>query len=908
MTAEPTAIERVNGPSEEEESTEAQVGGPIFYKTNARSMSWAEYRAAGPLRQAILAFILFKVFRLSALGSPDDVAVDRLDTFRVEPPALKLEDMTELEPLISELEQLGFHSPEYYYISDKTHRAQHWLVTFAHRSRPVAARIHRHLWTLPKKAKSTTFTEFVTEFEDGTFLLSVSSKADLATAPSCRVIRRVVEKPAELLKAHLEQLAREPGAKRTQGAFDAAKAREIFDDLHEATTDFHVERGVFVPADSSMFDSQRIARSKFPEVMAELDRIERQTTSWRGAVVILIFSLIVFLGIGFPGQTSFMRLLALVPILLFHETGHYIAMRVFGYRNLKMFFIPGFGAAVTGRHYNVAGWKKVVVSLMGPVPGIVLGIAIGACGIYWRSALAMEASLLMLALNAFNLIPILPLDGGHVARVIIFARHYWLDIGFRAVAALAFLGLAALAKSPFLAVISLGMILGLPTLLRTSRIGRDLQKEGFTPVVADSGSISPDVADKIIERLKAGTTKPVHPRLLAQQTLTVFENLNSKPPGWFASLGLLSVHVLSLVAAIVFAIVLVIAQRGPLRDFLRDAAMAPRHTVKSSEVVEGRSADPSVAEGDRATIIATFADRNAAKQAFEDLNEKPAGNGSATLYGDSVFVKLPVADVVGQRKLRNEFKRQGAQVGTASQEQFVWFTVFAVAPSTAAAESVDGALSEYFELRSASALIAPWSAKSSVTEAQRISRKTFARLTSLAYHEDPELSKLGEQLDEHEEKPETPASIELNARYEKLRRRLELEQARAVAADTSEGVDQAMTKRYLELFETVPDEEFRNKFDEAAAPFLGVVDPAIDPTAARMGAVLRSGIILKAMSLSFEDPIEGMRAFTSWLESKGFTNITYDVQSYETSGEEENAAGTSPAADPSAPAENKKPG
>ena len=69
---------------------------------------------------------------------------------------------------------------------------------------------------------------------------------------------------------------------------------------------------------------------------------------------------------------------ALIPILLFHEFGHYVAMRVFGYQDLRMFFIPLFGAAVSGRHYNVPGWKKAIVSLAGPVPGIGLGVALGA--------------------------------------------------------------------------------------------------------------------------------------------------------------------------------------------------------------------------------------------------------------------------------------------------------------------------------------------------------------------------------------------------------------------------------------------------------------------------------------------------------------------------------------------------
>ena len=38
-------------------------------------------------------------------------------------------------------------------------------------------------------------------------------------------------------------------------------------------------------------------------------------------------------------------------------------MRAFKYRNVQMFFIPFFGAAVTGRNFSVAGYKKAIVSL-----------------------------------------------------------------------------------------------------------------------------------------------------------------------------------------------------------------------------------------------------------------------------------------------------------------------------------------------------------------------------------------------------------------------------------------------------------------------------------------------------------------------------------------------------------------
>src|SRR5215475_12594763 len=64
----------------------------------------------------------------------------------------------------------------------------------------------------------------------------------------------------------------------------------------------------------------------------------------------------------------------LIGVLLFHELGHFAAMKAFGYTDLKIFFIPFFGAAVSGHASGIAPWKRAVVALAGPVPGIVVAV------------------------------------------------------------------------------------------------------------------------------------------------------------------------------------------------------------------------------------------------------------------------------------------------------------------------------------------------------------------------------------------------------------------------------------------------------------------------------------------------------------------------------------------------------
>ena len=178
--------------------------------------------------------------------------------------------------------------------------------------------------------------------------------------------------------------------------------------------DFHLARGVFRPRtadEQAQADSfaNSVAQAQASglenaEVLAELQKLQEQKPSWSATFPILILSLILFVIIG-VARWNWQFTVLIIPVLLFHECGHWAAMRMFHYRNLRMFFIPLFGAAVTGHHWNVPGWKKALVSLAGPLPGIALGIFLGVAGIAWKMLLLSKAALLLIFINGFNLLP-----------------------------------------------------------------------------------------------------------------------------------------------------------------------------------------------------------------------------------------------------------------------------------------------------------------------------------------------------------------------------------------------------------------------------------------------------------------------------------------------------------------------
>jgi stage IV sporulation protein FB len=131
----------------------------------------------------------------------------------------------------------------------------------------------------------------------------------------------------------------------------------------------------------------------------------------------------------FDGKWDF--ILLLVAILFFHELGHFIAMKAYGYKDVNMFFVPLIGAYVTGEAQQLSQRNRIVVLLAGPVPGMLFGLACwwlvqnNLLGEQWS-----QVAIMFVVLNAFNLLPISPMDGGQVMVTLFLERSKNLLIGF----------------------------------------------------------------------------------------------------------------------------------------------------------------------------------------------------------------------------------------------------------------------------------------------------------------------------------------------------------------------------------------------------------------------------------------------------------------------------------------------
>jgi Zn-dependent protease len=124
-----------------------------------------------------------------------------------------------------------------------------------------------------------------------------------------------------------------------------------------------------------------------------------------------------------------------VALLFLHELGHVIQLRREGVKASAPMFIPFLGAVISAKSMGRDAAAEARVGLAGPVLGslaslvpLVLWLATGSE--FWR-ALAYIGFFL----NLFNLLPVLPLDGGRAMAAL--TPWMWL-VGFAALIALAF--------------------------------------------------------------------------------------------------------------------------------------------------------------------------------------------------------------------------------------------------------------------------------------------------------------------------------------------------------------------------------------------------------------------------------------------------------------------------------------
>jgi Zn-dependent protease len=279
--------------------------------------------------------------------------------------------------------------------------------------------------------------------------------------------------------------------------------------------------------------------------------------------LLLVVTLVLFLSLGLF-QQSMAELVLLVLVLAIHEAGHFVAMRVAGYRDVQMFFIPLFGAAVRGREGTApSGLKKTLVALAGPLPGILLAVPCAAVAALTGNRIAWQFAATLLFINVFNLLPFLPLDGGHVVQETLFSRSAWAEKAFRLLAVLGLALIAWVLGSWMLGALALFSLLGVPFANSSADAARSLRAAGVLPDCTSARDATLGFIERAMPLLEFDARgRGRQPKEIAVLIQQVVPRLATSPPSAGATTLLVGVYLAALVIAFLAFVVLAVATRG----------------------------------------------------------------------------------------------------------------------------------------------------------------------------------------------------------------------------------------------------------------------------------------------------------------------------------------------------------
>jgi Zn-dependent protease len=166
--------------------------------------------------------------------------------------------------------------------------------------------------------------------------------------------------------------------------------------------------------------------AKFKVILALLPKIKILATAGSALVSVAAYSLLW----GWQFAVGF------VVLIFIHEMGHVVALRRHGIKASAPMFVPFMGAVIWARSLGDDALTEARVGLAGPYFGAAAAAAVAIVGLATHSGLLEALGYIGFLLNLFNLLPVVPLDGGRAMAAM--APWMWF-VGFGALVTLEFI-------------------------------------------------------------------------------------------------------------------------------------------------------------------------------------------------------------------------------------------------------------------------------------------------------------------------------------------------------------------------------------------------------------------------------------------------------------------------------------
>jgi Zn-dependent protease len=125
--------------------------------------------------------------------------------------------------------------------------------------------------------------------------------------------------------------------------------------------------------------------------------------------------------------------IGLIVLLFVHEMGHVVEAKRQGLPVSVPVFIPFMGALITMKQMPHNAWREARLAIAGPLLGSAAALGLYLLGVAYDSRQLKALAFLGFLINLFNLLPVIPLDGGRISAAL--HPSLWL-VGFLGLIAL----------------------------------------------------------------------------------------------------------------------------------------------------------------------------------------------------------------------------------------------------------------------------------------------------------------------------------------------------------------------------------------------------------------------------------------------------------------------------------------
>jgi len=178
------------------------------------------------------------------------------------------------------------------------------------------------------------------------------------------------------------------------------------------------------------------------------------------------------------GENDYSFIFFLVIVLFIHEVGHFSFMKAFGYTNVKMLFVPLMGAFVTGEKEEYKQKQSLLVILAGPIPGVIIGMILLFYGVKWKVEWMSDISFIFLFLNIMNLLPLDPLDGGQLLKLLGNKSQELFQLVFSFISSLVMIGIGWYFEMWIIVIFGFLMGLRVRSIQKNRQIHKELKEKG----------------------------------------------------------------------------------------------------------------------------------------------------------------------------------------------------------------------------------------------------------------------------------------------------------------------------------------------------------------------------------------------------------------------------------------------